>query len=920
LKKLSGFFQTLKSITAKKRKLIPILIGVLVLPVTLLLISQAQDLRNRASDETLPLNDENISEASVVEKTAKSIRFTMSSSEKPLMTLPSPDENGVIEVLKKSPKLLKRLKTQPVKTKTIDESGPVKLLPNNFHKMSYLKVRDEEPRNQKGNQLTHYRYGQKINDIPVLNAELIMHVRNKTDLYAMFGSLVNDESIPTAVLSEKDAQTKALSKAMAEDPLNRDAKITTSEKVIFNGKMMGVSGDDNNHIAQKISIVGPEKSNFAKFYIIDLTNGDLLYEESLIYSINREVYDYNAGMFSPPGTESNPPKSGDMLNSFTNFGTTYNFFLSTFGRNSYNNEDDLLKSFVNSPSFAKNAAWFFDAKVFQFGSGMVTPDIVAHEYTHAITQHTAALSYSYQSGAIHESISDIFGSSADNNWTLGESSVAGIIRDMSNPPLRSQPDRLFSELYSCDSRDNGGVHTNSGIANKAYYLMTTGGSFNGCSITGIGRQDANRIIYRALTYYLSPSSNYYSLYAAILSSCADLFGSTSHTCLEVKKAVEAVEIDQQPISDQSGALCLGIAEQLPKCASSEYVTPTIANPTPTPTTTPTPTPTPYAVNLIQNGNAWTCDGSGWMSLHANNATTQFTAERYTDKSTDDNCYFKVKCSNSTCEAGQSVYQDIVLSSKADIEFGGKFSSPQPSSGYLYLFQLSSSGRIIKSDYIALSTNGTFQKVSKKVVIDPETKTIRYQVYPQAEMYLDELYATQGNGAKNPTPTFTPTPSPTSTPTPARTVNLLKNSILDTNSVNYWAVINGPKNNTLIGASQEVGAPTYYLWANCSAFPCEAGQSVYQDVLLSSQAGFPTTLKYGGDFAIDTGSGYALLYIFQLDSKGAILENNHVLLNLNARYASTLKTFTRNSSATIIRYTLYLLSDGKLKAQNMFLGY
>ena len=321
--------------------------------------------------------------------------------------------------------------------------------------------------------------------------------------------------------------------------------------------------------------------------------------------------------------------------------------------------------------------------------------------------------------------------------------------------------------------------------------MTTGGSFNGCSITGIGRQDANRIIYRALTYYLSPSSNYYSLYAAILSSCADLFGSTSHTCLEVKKAVEAVEIDQQPISDQSGALCLGIAEQLPKCASSEYVTPTIANPTPTPTTTPTPTPTPYAVNLIQNGNAWTCDGSGWMSLHANNATTQFTAERYTDKSTDDNCYFKVKCSNSTCEAGQSVYQDIVLSSKADIEFGGKFSSPQPSSGYLYLFQLSSSGRIIKSDYIALSTNGTFQKVSKKVVIDPETKTIRYQVYPQAEMYLDELYATQGNGAKNPTPTFTPTPSPTSTPTPARTVNLLKNSILDTNSVNYWAVINIP---------------------------------------------------------------------------------------------------------------------------------
>lgn len=185
-------------------------------------------------------------------------------------------------------------------------------------------------------------------------------------------------------------------------------------------------------------------------------------------------------------------------------------------------------------------------------------------------------------------------------------------------------------------------------------------------------------------------------------------------------------------------------------------------------------------NLIQNGNAWTCDGSGWMSLHANNATTQFTAERYTDKSTDDNCYFKVKCSNSTCEAGQSVYQDIVLSSKADIEFGGKFSSPQPSSGYLYLFQLSSSGRIIKSDYIALSTNGTFQKVSKKVVIDPETKTIRYQVYPQAEMYLDELYATQGNGAKNPTPTFTPTVTPTKS-----SCDPVPNGAIDNDDLELW---------------------------------------------------------------------------------------------------------------------------------------
>ena len=108
-------------------------------------------------------------------------------------------------------------------------------------------------------------------------------------------------------------------------------------------------------------------------------------------------------------------------------------------------------------------------------------DVVAHELTHGVTQYTSNLFYYYQSGAINESLSDVFGEFVDQTngrgndipsvrWLMGEDVARlGAIRNMQNPPAFGDPDRMTSAFYYRGADDNGGVHTNSGVNNKAAY-------------------------------------------------------------------------------------------------------------------------------------------------------------------------------------------------------------------------------------------------------------------------------------------------------------------------------------------------------------------------------------------------------------------------------------------------------------------
>lgn len=155
-----------------------------------------------------------------------------------------------------------------------------------------------------------------------------------------------------------------------------------------------------------------------------------------------------------------------------------------------------------------NAAWSSDKAV--FARNFAVPDIVGHEFTHALTSKTAGLRYRAESGAINESYSDVFGelifpNANPSTWQHGVGALASgaPIRDLANPVIGTY------DQYFVTTADSGGVHTNSGIGNKAAVLLCDG---DGTSThPGIGRQRLARLYWDVLTTRLHPWSTYFDV-------------------------------------------------------------------------------------------------------------------------------------------------------------------------------------------------------------------------------------------------------------------------------------------------------------------------------------------------------------------------------------------------------------------------
>jgi Zn-dependent metalloprotease len=147
-------------------------------------------------------------------------------------------------------------------------------------------------------------------------------------------------------------------------------------------------------------------------------------------------------------------------------------------------------------------------------------------------------------------------------WLSGEQDEGGAIRDLWNPSCYGDPDKVTSEDYMCGTSDRGGVHTNSGVPNHAFALLVDGGDFNGQTVAGIGLTKAFAIYWRAQYVYQVPTSTFPDHADALQESCADLVGKeirdlttglpygesvTSADCGELDKALEAVELDVDPV-------------------------------------------------------------------------------------------------------------------------------------------------------------------------------------------------------------------------------------------------------------------------------------------------------------------------------------------------------------------------------------
>ena len=246
---------------------------------------------------------------------------------------------------------------------------------------------------------------------------------------------------------------------------------------------------------------------------------------------------------------------------------TLDYFLTRHGRDSYDNQGTTLFSYVSYGNNYVNAFWNGTAMTYGDGNGstigpLTSLDIVGHEIAHGVTQFSAGLIYQNQSGALNESFSDIFGEAVENyasganDWLMGDDiglTGSGAFRSMSNPNQYGDPDTYLGDFWYTGSGDNGGVHINSGVQNKWFYILTEGESGTNdfgfsYNVTGIGMEDAAEIAYRNLTVYLNPSSDYPEAREGAVQSAIDLFGAGSQQHLSTMAAWDAVGV-YQPVID-----------------------------------------------------------------------------------------------------------------------------------------------------------------------------------------------------------------------------------------------------------------------------------------------------------------------------------------------------------------------------------
>ncbi|MEN9738393.1 MAG: hypothetical protein RLZZ318_426 [Bacteroidota bacterium] len=265
--------------------------------------------------------------------------------------------------------------------------------------------------------------------------------------------------------------------------------------------------------------------------------------------------------------------------------TTYDYYKTKFNRNSYNNANARINSYVHYSTNYDNAFW--DGIRMTYGDGntfkpLTSMDVCGHEITHAVTSNSANLIYSYQSGQLNESFSDIFGNTIERygkptgySWKIGEeiTTSGNGLRNMADPRTNGHPRCYLGTYWYTGAGDNGGVHLNSGVQNWWYYLITEGGTgtndfTNAYKVDSLGILSAEKIAYRNLTVYLTPSSQYADSRFYSIQAAKDLFGQCSKEVISVTNAWYACNVG--PKYD-SGYVKANFTADTVVCSSSKLV-------------------------------------------------------------------------------------------------------------------------------------------------------------------------------------------------------------------------------------------------------------------------------------------------------------------------------------------------------------
>lgn len=260
------------------------------------------------------------------------------------------------------------------------------------------------------------------------------------------------------------------------------------------------------------------------------------------------------------------PPCGDVAadEAYDALGATYDFYWDTYDRNSIDDEGTPMKATVHFDKDYNNAFWDGQAMVFGDGDGdifnrfTISLDVIGHELTHGVVGDEAQLQYFHQSGALNESIADVFGSLVKQyllkqtvdkaDWLIGAGlfthRIKGVaLRSMKapgtafdDPLLGKDPQPAHMKNFVRTFDDNGGVHINSGIPNLAFYLAAA-------SLGGYAWEKAGRIWYEALRdKQVRPNTGFQRFAKITLRNATRLYGATSVETKAVREAWKQVGI------------------------------------------------------------------------------------------------------------------------------------------------------------------------------------------------------------------------------------------------------------------------------------------------------------------------------------------------------------------------------------------
>lgn len=433
---------------------------------------------------------------------------------------------------------------------------------------------------------TVVRLQRTINGVPILGGDIAVDVTRDGRVRAASGKDTWDETVDTTpTVSSERAITVAVDSTVREQMVDAvQLRAGVPQLWVFDPRLFEAPGIPRARLVWQVEVTSPERPDVRQIVLVDAHTGDIaLTLDNIQEALSRFTCDAAKTSGRVPCElpldvaagergESDPASAIEDVNLAHDYaGDSYDFFYRLFGRDSIDDSGIPLLSTVryreNPDTNFKNAFW--NGEQMTYGEGMVAQDVVAHELAHGVTEHRSPLFYYFQSGAINESLSDIFGEFVDLEypggnddpqvrWQMGEDLLSVFdfpLRSMKDPTLSQHPDRTGSIFFRALDEDRGGVHRNSGVGNKFAYLLTDGDTFNGQTVRGIGIEKTARIVYGAMPL-LTSAADYQMLAKALRASCATLLGThgiTADDCSQADRALLATEMDVEPVNGRVAA-------------------------------------------------------------------------------------------------------------------------------------------------------------------------------------------------------------------------------------------------------------------------------------------------------------------------------------------------------------------------------